>query len=51
MNSVFSAFRPEIIFHAAAYKHVPLMKDNSEDAVTILRRDHIGKTPDELVVV
>jgi FlaA1/EpsC-like NDP-sugar epimerase len=34
LAAVFTAHRPEIVFHAAAHKHVPLMEDNVEDAVT-----------------
>ena len=34
MKHVFGLFQPEIIFHAAAHKHVPLMEDNVEDAIT-----------------
>jgi FlaA1/EpsC-like NDP-sugar epimerase len=33
MRSVFKRYRPEIIFHAAAYKHVPLMQLNPEAAI------------------
>lgn len=31
---LFESFRPEVIFHAAAHKHVPLMELNAEEAVT-----------------
>jgi len=33
LTAVFAEHRPEIVFHAAAHKHVPLMEDNAVDAV------------------
>jgi len=34
LQAIFSRYRPQVVFHAAAHKHVPLMEVNVEDAVT-----------------
>ncbi|MBR3423351.1 MAG: polysaccharide biosynthesis protein, partial [Clostridia bacterium] len=33
LREVFSEYRPQIVYHAAAHKHVPLMEDNPNEAI------------------
>ena len=40
LRHIFAAWRPEVVFHAAAYKHVPLMEVHN--AVAALRNNTLG---------
>lgn len=33
INQIFNEYRPDVIFHAAAHKHVPLMEDSPKEAI------------------
>jgi FlaA1/EpsC-like NDP-sugar epimerase len=40
MNSIMEQYKPEIIYHAAAHKHVPLMEDSPNEAI----KNNVGGT-------
>lgn len=52
LQNTFAGFRPQIVFHAAAHKHVALMEENPEDAITnnVLGTSNIVKAAQESAV-
>jgi FlaA1/EpsC-like NDP-sugar epimerase len=49
LEHVFKTYKPDLVFHAAAYKHVPLMEDSAVEAVrtNILGTYNVCKLADE----
>lgn len=35
LDKIFDKYRPEVVYHAAAYKHVPLMEENPSQAIFV----------------
>lgn len=35
LDNIFSIYKPQVVYHAAAYKHVPLMEDNPSQAIFV----------------
>ena len=35
MEAIFNKYQPQYIFHAAAYKHVPMMEDNVSESIQV----------------
>ncbi|MEN8230969.1 MAG: nucleoside-diphosphate sugar epimerase/dehydratase [Bacteroidota bacterium] len=40
MDWIFRRYKPDVVYHAAAYKHVPLMEDNPHEAIRV----NVGST-------
>ena len=49
VESIFDIYRPEIVFHAAAHKHVPLMEDSPNEAIknNVFGTYHVAKAADK----
>ena len=48
VNMIFEKYRPQIVFHAAAHKHVPLMEDSPNEAIknNVFGTYHVAQAAD-----
>lgn len=49
MESIFSKYRPEVVFHAAAHKHVPLMEESPNETIknNVMGTYHVAQLADK----
>ncbi len=49
LRTTFRRYRPDVVFHAAAHKHVPLMEDNPEEAIknNVMGTKNVAEVADE----
>ena len=45
VEATFEQARPDIVFHAAAYKHIPVMEEHPHAALRVERRRHAQRLP------
>ncbi|SKA09454.1 polysaccharide biosynthesis protein [Selenihalanaerobacter shriftii] len=52
LRQTFAEYQPDVVFHAAAHKHVPLMEYNPEEAIknNVLGTKNVAETADEFNV-
>ena len=49
VEEIFKSFRPNLVFHAAAYKHVPLMESSSKEAIrtNVIGTNNVARMADK----
>lgn len=52
MENIFKVYKPQLVFHAAAYKHVPLMEDSPAEAIrsNVIGTYNVAKLSDKYKV-
>ena len=49
LEEIFEEFKPDVVFHAAAHKHVPLMEENPQEAIknNVMGTLNVAETADK----